>query len=151
MRCWTRALGETTIGPMTTLALDLARSVADAVIAAAHEQGAAISVVVVDARGEQVLAARMDGARGFTQTVALAKARSAVHMGSDSGELAGLKADYPELIDLIGDHAGFRVTTLPGALVVRRGDAVLGAVAVSGAHPDVDVACARAGVAVWLA
>jgi uncharacterized protein GlcG (DUF336 family) len=136
---------------MTALTLGLARTVTDAVMAAATEHDVRVSVVVVDARGEQVLATRMDGAPGFTQTAGLAKARSAVHLRSDSGDLAGLKADYPELVDLVSDHAGFRVTTLAGALVVRRGDDVLGAVAVSGAHPDVDVACARAGVAAGLA
>jgi glc operon protein GlcG len=136
---------------MTALTLALARSVADAVVASAVGHGVVISVVVVDGRGEQVVAMRMDGAPGFTQTAGLAKARSAVHLRSDSGDLVGLKSDYPELIDLIGDHAGFRITTLPGALVVLRGEEVLGAVAVSGAHPDVDVACARSGVDVWLA
>jgi glc operon protein GlcG len=138
---------------MSGLHLDLARSVADAVIAAAAARGASISVAVVDARGELVASLRMDGAPGFTPSVARAKARTSVLMGADSGALAGLKADYPELVDQISDHAGFRITTLPGSLLVRDGGsgAVLGAVAVSGAHPDDDVACAEAGRAVWTA
>ena len=91
----------------------------------------------------------MDGAPGFTSSVALAKARTSVLMGVDSGSLMSLKADHPELIDQISDHAGFRITTLAGAVVLRHGDAVAGAIAVSGAHPDVDVACADAGRARW--
>jgi uncharacterized protein GlcG (DUF336 family) len=72
-----------------------------------------------------------------------------VLMGADSGSLAGLKADYPELVDQISDHAGFRITTMAGALVLPDGERAAGAVAVSGAHPDVDVACAEAARALW--
>ncbi len=128
----------------TALTLDVVRSLLDAVIEAAAAREVRVSVVVVDARGELVGSLRMDGAPGFTPSVARAKARTSVLMGADSGSLAGLKADYPELVDQISDHAGFRITTMAGALVLRDGDEVAGAVAVSGAHPDVDVACAEA-------
>ncbi len=131
------------------LPLDVARTLLDRVVAEAAALAVRISVVVVDAVGDDVAALRMDGAPGFTPAVARAKARSAVRMRQDSGDLAALKADYPELVDLIGDQAGFRLTTLPGAVVLRRGDDVAGAIAVSGAHPDVDVRCAEAGRSLW--
>lgn len=131
------------------ITLDIARALADAVLAEAVAHEARISVVVVDHRGELLASMRMDGAPGFTPSVARAKARTSVLMGADSGTLSGLAADYPELIDQISDHAGFRITTLPGAVVLRDADSVRGAVAVSGAHPDVDLVAAEAARALW--
>ena len=132
-----------------TLTLAHARSITDAVVAAARTNAVAISVVVVDAQGADVLTTRMDGAPGFTPYVARQKARSAVAMRSDSADLLQLQTDYPELLPIVSDGVGFRVTSLAGGLVLTRGEVVAGAVAVSGAHPDVDVACATAGRAVW--
>ena len=134
-----------------TLTLAGARAIADRVVAAAVEVDVAISVVVVDAHGADVVTLRMDGAAPFTPYVARQKARSAVLMRADSASLGGLRTDYPELLPLVSDGAGFRVTSLAGGLVLARDGAVVGAVAVSGAHPDVDVACASAGRDAWTA
>jgi glc operon protein GlcG len=133
-----------------TLTLSDARTIADRVIAAATGADVAISVVVVDGQGADVLTLRMDGAAPFTPYVARQKARSAVLMRADSANLADLQVDYPELLPLVSDGAGFRVTSLAGGLVLTRDGVVHGAVAVSGAHPDVDVACATAGRDAWL-
>jgi glc operon protein GlcG len=136
--------------PMSdTLTLTAARTIADRVLATAAEADVAITVVVVDAHGADVLTLRMDGAAPFTPYVARQKARSAVLMRADSANLAGLQTDYPELLPLVSDGAGFRVTSLAGGLLLVRDDVVAGAVAVSGAHPDVDVACASAGRDAW--
>ena len=132
-----------------TLTLATARTIADRVLAAAADTGVTLSVVVVDAHGADILTLRMDGAADFTPYVARQKARSAVLMRSDSGHLEGLQADYPGLLPLISDGAGFRVTSLAGGLVLMRDDVVHGAVAAGGAHPDVDVACASAGRSAW--
>ena len=132
-----------------TLTLAVAHRIADRVIAAAVEADVAITVVVVDAQGADVLTLRMDGAASFTPYVARQKARSAVLMRSDSADLADVQVDYPELLPLVSDGAGFRVTSLAGGLVLAHDGEVVGAVAVSGAHPDVDVACASAGRDAW--
>ena len=126
-----------------------ARSIAERVIATAVEADVAIAVVVLDGQGADVLTLRMDGAASFTPYVARQKARSAVLMRADSATLADLRSDYPELLPLVSDGAGFRVTSLAGGLVLARDGVVAGAVAVSGAHPDVDVACASAGRDAW--
>jgi len=132
------------------LTLATARTIADRVLAAADAADVTVSVVVVDGQGADVLTVRMDGAPAFTPYVARQKARSAVLMRSDSRDLADLQTDYPELLPLVSDGAGFRVTSLAGGLVLTRDGDVHGAVAVSGAHPDVDVACATAGRDAWL-
>ena len=134
-----------------TLTLSDARTIAERVITAATAADVAISVVVVDGHGADLLTLRMDGAAPFTPYVARQKARSAVLLQADSATLADLQADYPELLPLVSDGAGFRVTSLAGGLVLARDGVVAGAVAVSGAHPEVDVACAGAGRDAWTA
>jgi len=134
---------------MPVLGLDGARAILDAALDAARAAGVRVSCCVVDASGDELAGIRMDGAVWFTSGVARAKARTAARMGADSAALAGLKADYPELLALIDGQLPFDVTTLPGGVVIRDGSAVVGAVGVSGAHPDQDVAVATAGIAAW--
>lgn len=129
------------------LGLDHARAILDAALAAARAEGIRVSCCVVDANGHELTSARMDGAPWFTAGVARAKARTSATMRADSGSLADLRAAYPELIVLIDNQLPFDFTTLPGGIVIRDGETVLGAVGVSGAHPDQDVACAQAGIA----
>lgn len=127
--------------------LTQARVVLDAVLAHADSLGVRVSCSVVDAAGHEVLTARMPGAFWFTPGVARTKARTAAAMGMDSGDVAGLAAAYPDLMPVIDEQLPFTLTTLGGGLVVRDGDTVRGAVAVSGATPDQDVECAQVGAA----
>ncbi|MFD4295361.1 heme-binding protein [Rhodococcus sp. NPDC058505] len=124
-----------------------ARAAVDAAFAAAAQQDKRVSVVVVDDRGHDVLAARSDGAPWFTAGVARAKAATAAAMGAASGDLAGLKVAHPELLELIGAQAAHPMTTLPGGVPIRLAGTVVGAIGVSGAEPDEDAAYARAGYA----
>ena len=118
-----------------------------AVAAHATTIGVSVSCSVVDGAGNEVLTARMPGAPSFTPHVARTKARTSVALRMDSAEVAGLAATYPDLIPVIDEQMPFTVTTLGGGVLVRVGKAVLGAVGVSGATPEEDVACARAGAA----
>lgn len=127
--------------------LTRARAATEAALEAAASDGKRISIAVVDQRGHDVLVVRGDGAPWFTTGVARAKAATAALMGAASGDLAGLRAAHPELLDLIGEQTTVPVTTLPGGVPVRLGADVIGAIGVSGADPDEDVAFARAGVA----
>ncbi|MFF0815309.1 heme-binding protein [Rhodococcus sp. NPDC003318] len=131
----------------TELDLGRARAAVDAALAAAAAQNKRISVAVVDHRGHDVLVVRGDGAAWFTTGVARAKAATTALMGVASGNLAGLRADYPELLELIAAQTAQPVTTLPGGIPVRAEGTVVGAVGVSGASPDEDAAYAEAGVA----
>ncbi|MGW0040267.1 heme-binding protein [Rhodococcus sp. NPDC003348] len=124
-----------------------ARAAAEAALAAAQQDGKRISVAVVDHRGHDVLVVRGDGAPWFTAGVARAKAATAALMGAASGDLAGLRAAHPELIDLIGGQTAQPMTTLAGGVPVRLAGVVVGGIGVSGADPDEDVAFARAGLA----
>lgn len=124
-----------------------ARAAADAALTAAEQDGKRISIVVVDHRGHDVLVVRGDGAPWFTAGVARAKAATSALMGAASGDLAGLRAAHPELLDLIGAQTPQAMTTLAGGVPVRLAGDVIGAIGVSGADPDEDVAFARAGLA----
>ena len=110
-----------------------------------------LSFAVVDGAGHEAISARMDGAPWFTTHIARTKAKTCVAMGMDSKDVGGLDAAHPGLLRVIEEQIGFTVTILGGGVVVRDGDTVVGAVAGSGAHPDQDAECARAGAAAWLA
>lgn len=132
--------------------LFLAQRVLSAAVSAAEEIGVRLSFSIADERGHEILTARMDGAPWFTPHIARTKAKTCVAMGVDSREVADLDAAHPGLIRVIEEQVGHTVTILGGGIVVKDGDGtVLGAVAGSGAHPDQDAECARAGVAAWLA
>jgi uncharacterized protein GlcG (DUF336 family) len=128
-----------------------ARVVLAAVEATAEQLGLSLSTAVVDAAGHEVLTARMPGAPWFTPHVCRTKARTSVALGMDSGEVAALAAAYPDLMPVIDEQLAFSLTTLPGGVVVRLGDDVVGAVACSGATPAQDEQCARAGIDAWRA
>ncbi|EME14770.1 hypothetical protein G419_25127 [Rhodococcus triatomae BKS 15-14] len=127
--------------------LTRARAAAEAALDAAERNGKRISVTVVDHRGHDVFAVRGDGAPWFTVGVARAKAATAALMGAASGDLAGLRAAHPDLLDLIGAQTTQPMTTLAGGVPVRLDGRVVGAIGVSGADPDEDVSFARAGIA----
>lgn len=109
-----------------------------------------VSIVVTDARARVVMLMRMDGAPWFTTGIATAKARTCVDMGADSGSLAGLQSDLPGVWALADSQVAYPLTSLGGGVVIHDADgAVIGAIAVSGASEEEDVAIAQGGVATW--
>ena len=119
-------------------------------IAAAHDRarqdGIRVTVAVVDEGGLLLALGRMDGAPPLSSQIAEAKAVGAALWHRDGDGLA----------DVLQNRAAFfaqvdRMVRVPmigglGSLLIRRGDAVLGAVGVSGAAPEQDKACAQAGL-----
>ncbi|MDN4174062.1 heme-binding protein [Nocardioides sp. SOB77] len=132
---------------MTRLDRAAAEAVAAAALDAARAAGVRVSVAVVDERGADVVVLRDDGAAWFTPGVARAKAATAAAMGAPTAALRELRTAYPELADLVDDQLPQRFTTLPGGVPLALGGRSVGAVGVSGAHPDQDVACAEAAAA----
>ena len=130
--------------------LALAQKVLAGAIAHAEQIGVALSFSIADDTGHEILTAHMDGAPWFTPHIARTKAKTCVSMGMDSKEVAGLDAAHPGLLAVIQEQLGHTVTILGGGVVVKNGDTVLGAIAGSGAHPDQDAECARAGAAAWI-
>jgi uncharacterized protein GlcG (DUF336 family) len=131
--------------------LAVAQKVLAAAVAHAESLGITLSFSVADEKGHEILTARMTGAPWFTPHIARTKAKTCVAMGMDSRDVAGLDAAHPGLLRVIDEQVGFTLTILGGGVVVKDGDTVIGAVAGSGAHPDQDAECARAGAAAWSA
>ena len=125
-------------------------SAAQEIIARAHgkarDLAIRVTVAVVDSGGLLVALARMDGAAPLTPQVAESKAVGAVMLHRDGAALADLAKDRPGFFS-VADRLT-RVPIVPGlgSVLVRKGDAVAGAVGVSGGRPEQDLECAQAGV-----
>jgi len=107
------------------------------------QQGYRVSVHVVGREGEPLVAIRGEGSPPHTFENSLRKAYTARTFRTSSGEFAQRVKDNPTLgvVHLSG------VIALQGALPIKVGDEVVGAVGISGAPGgDKDEACAKAGI-----
>lgn len=117
--------------------------------AAAEALGKQVTIVVVNSAGILYGLARAGEPGQFSSIVAEGKAAASALMGRDSGELASLAETYPAFINSMIARANGRFVAIPGAVVLKRGDEVAGAVGVSGATADEDEQIARAGAAAF--
>jgi glc operon protein GlcG len=126
------------------LGLDDARRAIDAVLAVAStEPDRPIVVTVVDPEGEAIAFARMDRAGHLPRGMAAKKAYTSARMGADSGAYGErMRKAGIALADLDPKFVGFA-----GAVCLRSGDVVVGAVGVSGRSADEDEQLARVGAA----
>jgi uncharacterized protein GlcG (DUF336 family) len=115
---------------------------AQAALSCADERGVAIAVVVVDGAGQLICGKRMDAARAVTPDLALAKARMsathqrATHLFQEMVEPGGAAFGLQH-------HCAGGAGILPGGLPVKIDNHLHGAVGVSGADRDGDIACAQ--------
>lgn len=131
---------------MMTLAR--ARLALDATLAAAR--AVPVAAIVLDAGGHTVAFARQDGASLFRHDIARAKALGAIGMGQDSAEIAERAQANPAFFTSVAVATGGALALSAGGVLIRDADgAILGAIGVSGDTPDIDAACARAGVAAF--
>jgi glc operon protein GlcG len=125
--------------PARQLTYDGAAVALHAAIAKAREIGVPENVAVVDAGGNLLAFARMDGARFFAQHSAIAKAQTAASLQMDTGQLP---AQFGVDLALA---TGSRSINLPGGVTIEHEGMILGAIGVSsGPDPD-DIAVAEAG------
>lgn len=113
----------------------------------AGRDGLRLSAAVVDERGLEVALVRMDGASWFTPAVARTKAATAAWFARPSADLAAMRGAHPEVFRIAGRQLPQPPTDLPGGLPVYDATgALIGALGVSGATPEQDVATARAAI-----
>ena len=128
-------------------------STAQAIIRAATEKaaslGALVSAAVVDAGGNLVAFARMDGAEIAGPTLAVDKAYTAVSNRITTHELSVLASPGGPLFGLHSNGGGRFVIFGGGIPVVDEAGVVIGGIGVSGGTVDEDVASAEAGLAEW--
>ncbi|MGF7149784.1 uncharacterized protein GlcG (DUF336 family) [Sphingomonas zeicaulis] len=127
------------IRPAAHLTYDGAVVALNAAIAKAREIGVPENVAVVDASGNLLAFARMDGARFLAQHSSIAKAQTAASLQMSTGQLP---AQFGVDLALA---TGNRSINLPGGLTIEHDGAIIGAIGVSsGPDPD-DIIVAEAG------
>lgn len=128
--------------------LHRAQTALAATLAAARH--APIAAIVLDGGGHPVVFARQDGASLFRHDIARAKALGAIGMGADSAEIAERARANPAFFTSVAVATGGALALSAGGVLIRDGRGrVLGAIGVSGDTPEIDAACAQAGVAAF--
>jgi glc operon protein GlcG len=110
----------------------------------ALDMGVIVGISIVDARGDLLAALRLDGALWRTMPVSRGKAYASVAFGAPSAELTE-RADNPVMRALMLMEEG-QIIPQQGAVPIKRGSELLGAIGVSGARSEEDEEIARAGV-----
>lgn len=129
-----------------SLTLDEARAVSVRVREHAAEIGARVTVAIVDGGGHLLVLDRMDGAPPLSARIAPAKASGVALFHRDGSELVRLQQTWPALFAQLDHVAGTPILAGAGSRLIRRGDAVVGAIAVSGGLPEQDDECADVGL-----
>lgn len=126
-----------------SLSAAMALAIAQTALETCTTQGYHVSVHVLGRNGEILVAVRGDGAPPHTMENSQRKAYTARTFRIPSGEFAQRVKDNPTLsaVHLTG------IIAAQGALPIKVGDEVIGAVGVSGAPGgEKDEACAKAGI-----
>lgn len=134
---------------MTTLLLDQADRIVEGALAHATELGLApLTVAVLDAGGHLVAFKRQDRSGILRPNIAQGKAWGALGMGLGGRALAQRAEKAPAFFTALASVSEGRVVPVPGGVLIRAADGqVIGAVGISGDHPDKDEACAVHGIA----
>jgi uncharacterized protein GlcG (DUF336 family) len=121
----------------------MALTMAETALATCKTNGYAVSVSVVGRAGELMLQVRGDGTGPHTMENSFRKAYTSRTFRQPSGDFAKRYKDDPQLSLVWLTN----VIAAQGALPVKAGDEVIGAVGVSGAPGgDKDQVCAQAGL-----
>jgi len=126
---------------------------AQTVITGAHEcaakLGAQITVAVVDEGGHLQALGRMTGAPPLSAQIAETKAASIALFRRDGAALRQMQEANPGFFAQLDRVARQPILAGAGAALIRRGDTILGALAVSGGMvPGQDDECAEAALTV---
>ena len=125
------------------LSLDTALTIATTAATTCKGQGYRVSVHVVGRNGEVLVALRGDNASPHTMENSMRKAYTSRTFRIPSGEFATRVKDNPTL----GQVHLTNIVASQGALPIKAGEDVIGAVGVSGAPGgDKDEVCAQAGI-----
>jgi len=133
-----------------SLSLDLALLALPAVLAEARRLGVRVSVSLVDAAGQLIHLAHMDGAPALSRDIALDKAYTAASFGLATSRWEAELAAAPASVRNGLAHRP-RMVLFGGGVPVKVEGTTVGAIGVSGASAEQDEQCALAGVNAILA
>lgn len=131
---------------MPELDFNSARKMVDAAIAHARQNSWLISVAVLDAGGNVLQVARMDGCNFLSPDIARGKAFGAAAWKTASAELAQRFGQAVNASAGMVGVSGGRFVPVQGALPIWDGNRCLGAIGASGVRSDQDEECSRAGL-----
>jgi uncharacterized protein GlcG (DUF336 family) len=130
-----------------SLTLERAREIIAAARAEASRAGfKPMTVVVLDAGGHVIAAEREDGSSNRRFDIAFGKAHGALALGMGSRALMARAEQQPYFIAAATSAIGGALIPVPGGVLIRDADLLLGAVGVSGDTSDNDEAAAVAGI-----
>jgi len=129
---------------MSTLNLEQARRI----IAGAEENAKSIgcpqNIAVVDAGGNLIAHARMDGARIGATDIAINKAWTARAFDMETAELSRYSQPSGPFYGIHASNHG-RVIIFAGGIPIRQNGEIVGAIGVSSGSEEQDTVCAQAG------
>ena len=128
---------------LQSVALEDARRVIAAGEAKAREIGQPMNIAVADAGGNLVAFARMDGAWLGSVDIAINKAFTARAFDITTKDLAGESQSGSQFFGIHVSNGG-RIMVFAGGVPLKQGDAVVGAVGVSGGDGKQDHSVAEA-------
>ena len=133
---------------MAKLTLEQASTIVDVAIKTGHAKGMKpLTVSVVDDGGHLKAFKREDGpGAALRPHIATGKAFGAVGMGRSSRALGAMAAERPHFVAALSDVSQGRLVPVPGGVLIKDGDGVIGAVGVSGDTSDNDELAAIAGI-----
>jgi uncharacterized protein GlcG (DUF336 family) len=126
-----------------SISAESAARMVEAALAKAKSLGVPQIVAILDESGLLKAFCRMDGAPLISIEVAQNKAYTAL-LGAPSQDFFNRIKDNPAL--LAGVPHIPRIVTFGGGLPIRIGEAVVGAIGVSGGSVEQDIDCAQAGL-----
>ena len=125
-----------------TLGMSEAEKAIQAMLKEAVKDPRPMAIAVVDAWGNLINFARMDGASPLMARMAMNKAYTASSFGIDTRNINQWFKRTGKDITWYDDH---RLTIVHGGICIRSGDAVVGAIGASGRQEDEDEALAIVG------
>jgi uncharacterized protein GlcG (DUF336 family) len=133
---------------MSSLTLAAAQNLVAKALATARAQAMKPLVVVVfDARGALKALAAEDGTSLRRVEIAMGKANGALALGIGSRAIAKRAEEQPTFVAAVSHLVGAAaLVPVPGGVLIRDGETLLGAVGISGDTSDNDELCAVAGI-----
>ena len=132
---------------MTPLTLAQANKIIETALALARQRGyRPMGIVVLDDGGHLRAAQREDGASMFRIDIAIGKAWAAVGMGASSRALNERARDNPLFYGSLPATSGGKFLAQTGAVLIKSGGHIIGAVGASGGTGDEDESICMAGI-----
>lgn len=126
-----------------TLTLTTAQKIIETALAKGRELDLKpLTVAVLDAAGHLKAMAREDGASTLRPDIAHGKAHGAIALGIGSRAIFNRAQEQAFFIQSVNALAGGALVPVPGGVLIRDGEQIIGAVGITGDTSDNDETCA---------